>query len=165
MYTPGDHPEGNSQIRRASIFDPFADFSQMSRSRKAVTGSPAAAEAGSPAVAAGAAATGNAEAAGGEKGIYEDPKKIKKVWAQRHLTYCELQEEEDEERLRLLYQIVHEVYRQFGGKWSNEVNSAFVSRFSTSRDNRERSGCSVVYIRREGHVGVWRRAWGLRLSV
>lgn len=48
-------------------------------------------------------------------------KYVQELWKEREEKYRTIDEEEDEERLRLLYQIVHDIYEQFGAKWSNRV--------------------------------------------
>lgn len=98
----GDEADGPN-VRRSSIWESFTGFPQASSSPGRERGA----------------------ASAGEEVIYADPERVKRVWAERYSTCCDLLEDEDEQRLHLLHQIVHEVFEQFGGKWSRRVTIAF----------------------------------------
>ncbi|OEH79039.1 hypothetical protein cyc_02857 [Cyclospora cayetanensis] len=51
--------------------------------------------------------------------LYRHPEKVLAIWNQRNRTYKELEDEEDRERHMMVKQIVHEIFTQFGGNWSN----------------------------------------------
>lgn len=58
-----------------------------------------------------------------EDSLYSDAASIAETWDKRNLTYKELDDEEERDRLALLKQIVHEIYDQFGCRWSNKVRA------------------------------------------
>lgn len=65
----------------------------------------------------------SASGAGHNDTIYRNPLDIAQIWDKRNLTYHELQDQEEKERLGLLYDIVHDIYLQFGCEWSNRVST------------------------------------------
>ncbi|KAL8428406.1 hypothetical protein ACSSS7_007232 [Eimeria intestinalis] len=50
-----------------------------------------------------------------------DPASIARLWDKRNLRYHKIEDEEEKDRMALLYGIVHEIYQQFGGEWSNRL--------------------------------------------
>ncbi|KAL8447815.1 hypothetical protein Emed_004110 [Eimeria media] len=50
-----------------------------------------------------------------------DPVKIAELWDKRNLRFHEIEDEEEKDRMALLNEIVHEIYQQFGGEWSNRL--------------------------------------------
>ncbi|KAL8269983.1 hypothetical protein Esti_006083 [Eimeria stiedai] len=53
--------------------------------------------------------------------LLSDPATIAELWDQRNLKYQEIEDEEEKDRMALLNEIVHEIYQQFGGEWSNRL--------------------------------------------
>ncbi|KAL8444733.1 hypothetical protein Emag_005362 [Eimeria magna] len=53
--------------------------------------------------------------------VLNDPAEIAELWDKRNVRYHEIEDEEEKDRMALLNEIVHEIYQQFGGEWSNRL--------------------------------------------